>query len=197
MQCIWENGASGEAGAIRESHDEILSTTFSHAMIRLLSDFVGKQQNNWVHPLKLLSCTLIAIRIFELNDDKNLADEIVTLFNKIRSIALEWIEKIQMAIRDMPDLNVSTEQALRMKLIFVTVAGALTFGVHSRHKNFSKIFRENEAGFSSPRVWLQFIVVLNNNILLNNCDNTTLPLNLRVLLRLVRSTGIHVEQTLR
>ncbi|XP_031621557.1 uncharacterized protein LOC116339677 [Contarinia nasturtii] len=198
LQTIWETDISGNSGAIRESLEDIKILKLSHKMIELLEKFAEKKRNNWVHPLKLLVPVFIAVRIFELNDDENLAEKIVAVLNKMRTIALEWMDKIQQAIKEMQNPDQAIETELRTKLIFVAVTGALTFCVNSHHKYFDKIFLINkENNFTSSRTWLQSIVTLNNNIILNHNDKTLLPLNLRMFLRLVRNTGIHLESKVR
>lgn len=187
MQLLWEAGVSGIDGSIRESFADFNDPTFSHAMIELLSKFSEQQSNNWVHPKKLLMTAFIAVRVFEVNSDNIVADEIVLLLEKIRRIALKWLDSIEGAINDMESPDIKAEQELRMKLALVAITGSMTFFVHSRHSHFSKIFTQH-----SHRMWSQFVITLNNNVLLNPSSSS-----LRTFLRIVRNIGIHIEETIR
>lgn len=192
MQTIWEAGVSGDGQAIRESHVDFDNIQFTAEMIELLNEFCERQKNNWDLPAKLQIAAVIAVRMYEINGDEGLANRLVALLDKIRSIALIWIVKIGDAIKNISNPDVNAEQQLRMKIVEVAIAGAMTFFVHSQHEFFDKIFVKNsEKGYSAPRVWLQFIVTLFNNFLLNSESKPTL--HLRMLVRLVRNTGIHVE----
>lgn len=196
MQSTWEAEISGTAGSIRESHEEFKCIKFSRAFIQLLNKFVERQKTNWAHTMKILMVTLITVRVFELNEDETLANEITTLLNRIRIVALDWIEKIQKAIQNEQNSDYRNQHNLREKLILAAISGALTFYVHSRHPYFEKIFLENQTNpFTAPRIWLQFIVTLNNNIILGNQETSVL--NPKMLLRMVRNTGIHIESTLK
>ncbi|XP_055310983.1 uncharacterized protein LOC129573873 [Sitodiplosis mosellana] len=203
IQTLWETGVSGDGGSIRESHTDFDDSQFAAAMIEMLRKFCEQQKNNWVHPMKLLMAAFIAVRVFEINSDGSLVDQIVGLLKDIRAIALDWIDKIEEAINDIKNPNLSSEQELRIKLVFVAIAGAVTFFVHFKHKYFERIFVDNqrvlskkEERFSAPRVWLQFVVTLSNNVLLN-AKQGQFSSNLRMFLRLVRNTGIHIESTIR
>ncbi|XP_031636747.1 uncharacterized protein LOC116349465 [Contarinia nasturtii] len=195
MQSIWEMGVGGDVGAIRESHEDLKCINFSGAIIRLLEKYIEQQKNNWAHPLKLLMIALIAVRVFEINENEEFAIKIATLLNKLRMIAMDWMEKSQKAIQDIQSPDQSNQNELRMKLVFVAIAGACTFNVHPEHTHFYKIFAGNLAnGCTALRMWLQFIVTLNNSIILKQQQNEQ---NLRMLLRLVRNIGINIEPTLR
>lgn len=157
-----------------------------------------------VHPTKLLMSAFVAVRIFEINKTEVLVDQIVNLLNKIRAIALDWIDKIEEAVNDIKNPNLASEQELRVKLVQVAIAGAVTFYVHSKHEYFERIFVDTQRfsakmneRYTAPRVWLQFIVTLSNNVLLNAKDGQTSSTNLRMFLRLVRNIGIHIETKIR
>ncbi|XP_031637089.1 uncharacterized protein LOC116349684 [Contarinia nasturtii] len=197
IQTLWEAGIAGDDGAIRESHTDFNDSKFAAAMIELLDKFCEQQKKNWVHPNKLLIAALIAVRVFEMNDDETLADQIVNLLDKIRSIAFDWIEKITHAIKESTNSSLHSDKQLHMKLLSVSIAGAMTFFINYNHTFFEKIFVENkQTKYSAPRVWIQFIITMNNNIL-SNANQNEMPLNLRLLLRMVRNIGIHIEPTIR
>lgn len=150
-----------------------------------------------MHQNKLLIAALIAIRVFELNDDENLANQIVNLLDKIRTIALDWIEKIKYAINESTNTNLCNNVQLHMKLFFVATAGAMTFSINFNHKFYRTIFIDNRQNkHSAARMWLQFIITINNDFL-SNIDQNELPLNMRMLLRMVRRTGVHIEPEIR
>lgn len=193
LQTIWETGVRGDCGFMRESFEDFFDTKFSSAMITLLESYIDKQKDNWVHTFKLLTVTLISVRIFDLNNDENIANQLVALLHKLRIILLDWIEKIKKAVTEMQDVTQENESLLRSKLAIASIAAAMTFFVNSKHQFFEKIFSENPVNkFSAPRIWLQSIITLNNNLLLS-CTRTKFEEDLRMFIRLVRNVGIHVE----
>ncbi|XP_055313653.1 uncharacterized protein LOC129574965 isoform X2 [Sitodiplosis mosellana] len=193
MQTLWECGVSGDGKFIRESHVDFNDAEFCTTMIELLTKFIEQQKDNWVHPLKLVMATLIAIRAFEINDHDLLADEYVELLAHIRRIALDWIDKIEKTISDMHNVDEKNERDLRLKLIFVAIAGSLTFFVHPTHKFYEGILRDNENGLSAAQLWLQFIISLKNNIHLYENNEDKLPSNLRLFLRMIETNGVYLE----
>lgn len=147
--------------------------------------------------MKLLMAAFIAVRMFEINSDEKLVDKLVMLLDKIRSIALSWIDKIEACINEIQNPNMASEQELRMKLVLVAIAGAVTFYVNSKHQYFDRIFTQNNAKqHSASRIWLKFVVILNNNVLLNGNQNE-INSNLRMFLRIVRYAGIHIESKIK
>lgn len=193
MQTLWQAGPMGECNRThRESHENFADIPFVLEMLKLLHKFVQQQENNWKHPLKLLVAALIAVRMFELNADESVADKIVQLLRQLRTVAIDWIRKIQANIQESNKQN-SSDISLRDQLVDVSIAGAVTFFVHFRHQFFGKIFFATN-GMSAVRMWLEFIVTLNNNHLLNGNSNDT-PVTTRhsLFLRLVRNIGICVE----
>lgn len=123
MQTLWECGVSGDVNYIRESHLDFHDAIFCNAMIDLLGKFVEQQRSNWMHPIKLLTVALIAVRAFEINETERVAIKIVKLLNRVRSIALDWILSIEKSIREMTNADERTERSLRLKLIYVTIIG--------------------------------------------------------------------------
>ncbi|XP_055310984.1 uncharacterized protein LOC129573874 [Sitodiplosis mosellana] len=203
IQILWETGVSGDSGTIRESHTDFNDQQFAAAMIEMLEKFCEQQKDNWVHPMKLLMAAFIAVRIFEINSDESVAKLIVRLLKKIRAIALDWIDKIEEAINEIKSPLLTSEQELRMKLVQVAIAGAVTFFVHSKHEYFERIFVETQRlppkkdeRYTAPRVWLQFVVTLSNNVLLN-VKQVQMSASVQMFLRLVRNIGIHIESTIR
>lgn len=191
MQTIWETGPCSEYNRVhRESHEDFNDVPFTLGMIKMLEKFITKQKNNWNHPFKLLITALLAVRVFELNTDELVADQIVKILQKLRELTIDWMAKIQTAIREMHKNN-SSEISLRDKLIDVSIAGAITFFVHFQHKYFNKIFVHTN-GISAMRIWLEIIVTLNNNHLLNS-NECNVKAKHHNLLRLVRNIGISVE----
>lgn len=197
MQTIWEAGAGGEPGIIRESHEDLQCLKFTRALIQLLDKYVEQQKNNWAHPLKLLMVVLVAVRIFEVNENESLIHDIAVILDKSRSIAMNWIEINQKAIQANKKADQSNQIKLRKNLVFIAIAGAVTFHIHPKHKFFGKIFSPNSInGFSAYRMWLLFTVTLNNNRILKK-QRIEKEQNVRMLLRLVRNIGIHIEPTLK
>lgn len=209
MQTLWECGISGDAADIRESHIDFSKPAFCSETIQLLEKFVGQQKSNWKHPFKLLMAVLIAVRIFEINSDAQVADEIVGFSNIARSIVLDWIDSIGAAIHEMENPDEQIERELRLKLIYVAIAGALTFFVHPAHEHYERIFSVdfNNASeyeeyaygmvdMTAPRLWLQFIITMKNNILMYTSNESSLPSNLRMFLRLVESIGVRLERSI-
>lgn len=200
MQTLWECEVSGTAKSIRESHTDFADAKFCNSMITLLEKFIDQHRNNWVHPLKLLTATLIAIRAFEINSTDELATKIAKILSKIRTIALDWIGQIEIAIRDMPNPDEETERNLRLKLIYVTIIGGLTYFVHPKHPYFERIFQTNQEGdmtVTAMRSWLRFIISLKNNVCMYTNDEQQLPSNLRMFLRLMENVGISLENDIR
>lgn len=195
LQSIWQMEENGTASVIRESHEDLKCDKFVLAFVELLMKFVQQQKGNWSHSMKLVTVTLIAVRMFELNENENVANHITALLDMVRTVALDWMEKIQSAIRNQTKSNLTNQNQLRTKLIFAAASGALTFYVHSHHQHFKKIFLENNAsGLTAPHIWLQFIVTLTHNITLSGGQSN--ELNLKMLLRMIRSAGIHIESTI-
>lgn len=194
MQTLWECGKSGDGNSIRESHIDFADAKFCSAMIELLEKFVSQQRNNWMHPFKLLIVTLIAVRAYEINSNEAIAIEIVQLLRKIRIIALDWMSKIEHAIRGMANPTEKIEQELRMKLIYVAIVGGATFFINPNHKNYEKIFEiDTETGLTAIRAWLQFIVCLKNSIRMYTNDESKLPQNVCMFLRLMECIGVSLE----
>ncbi|KAG4070394.1 hypothetical protein HA402_006536 [Bradysia odoriphaga] len=195
MQVLWECGISGAAKAIRESHIDFNDPIFCTAVIELLDKFVCQQEDNWMHPFKLLMSTVIAVRAFEMNDSETVADEIIEFINRIRSIIWDWIEKIERVIHEARNPNETSQRELRLKLIYVAITGALTFNVHRKHAYYSKIFTNVVGANQRTAVnsWLHFIIVLRNNINLYENQENALPTTLRILLRLTEISGINSE----
>lgn len=198
MQTLWECGVSGTNESVRESHIDFRDTKFCSAMIELLVKYVNQQRNNWVHPFKLLTVTLITIRAFEINCDDAVAHAIAKLLRLIRAVALEWITKIGYEIRHMVNPKKEIEQDLRMKLIHVAITGGMTFSVHPKHKNFELIFQDDiENGITALRAWLQFIVSLKNSVRMHTNDEAKLPPNTFMFLRVMECIGVHLESNLK
>lgn len=193
MQTLWECGVSGDGNSIRESHIDFSDVKFCAAMIEQLEKFVKQQESNWMHPFKLLTATLIAVRAFEINDSPILANKIAILLSSIRSNALNWIDKIEASIREMANPNETTERNLRMKLIYVAIIGGLTFYVHRNHKYYQMIF-QNTLERNESVTWLRFVISLKNNLRMYTNNEKELPSNLLMFLRLMESVGVSLEQ---
>lgn len=198
LQSMWETGTIDESDFVRGSHIDFIDSNFTNAMIDLLDKFIEQQKDNWAHPVKLLLVTFITVRMYELNSDLSIALRLVDLLNKIRTISTDWFEKIQQALNNLEYRDQSTEQPLRLLLVIVSVAGAMTFFINSKHEFFDEIFKVNLSnGFTAPRTWLLSIVTLNNNILLNSYIKNAMTPQLKMLIRLIRYTGIHIESKIR
>ncbi|XP_055301272.1 uncharacterized protein LOC129567922 [Sitodiplosis mosellana] len=194
MQTLWECEVSGEGGFIRESHIDFSDTKFCDAMINLLANVLEQQTNNWMHPFKLFTVTLIAVRAFEINDTVALVGKIVKLLSSVREIALEWIDTIEKKIRDMANPDENTERNLRLKLIYIAIIGGLTFFIHPEHKYYRNIFANNTESRMAVASWLRFVISLKNNIRMYSSDEEKLPANLRMFLRLMESVGVSMEE---
>lgn len=190
MQSLWECEVSGDSEFIRESHIDFRDEKFCSAMVDLLKHFIELQKDNWRHPFKLLMATLIAVRAMELNSNDRLAMEIGQLLHEIRLIGLNWIIKIEAAISEMPNADEKIERESRLKLIYVAITGGLTYFVHPKHSNYSKIFKNESAALQA---WLQFAITLNSNIRMYTNDENQLPKNLLIFLRLIESIGVFME----
>lgn len=194
MQSLWECEEKGNAGIIRESHDEFNHKNFALSMIKRLDQFVEQQKDNWMHPLKLLMAAFIVVRVMEINERNSVTNKSAELLDKVRNVTLDWIKKIQAAIRDLRNPDKSVEQSLRIKLALVAIAGAVTFSVHPSHKYHDKILQKNtHNNYSAFRIWLEFIITLHNNILLSDITHTDSILNMRMFLRLVLRIGVQLE----
>lgn len=191
MQTIWEAGVNSDCESYRDSFADFDNSAFASQTIKLLDKFCEQQKDNWVHPTKILTATLITVRVYEINIHEEVADCIVNLLEKIRKIALNWIGRIEEALSDIKNPNIEEEQKLREILVLVCIVGAMTFYVHPQHELFHKIFT-----CDSARSWLQFTVTICNSVLLN-INNQTLPPNVRLFLRTVRDIGIAIEPNLK
>lgn len=205
MQTLWECGVSGNGESIREPHMDFNEPKFCTAMIELLGNFFEKHRDNWMHPFKLLVAAVIAVRAFEINETESLAKEIVRrLLRKIRSIAVEWIDKINNVINGNQNMQGCDENQLRLKLMYAAIVGAITFCIQPEHDYFDYIVANDENGdnktWITPQYWLHFIITLHVNAHLyeNNDDRIAkLPLTLCVFKRIIEIGGIHLESTMR
>lgn len=124
MQCLWEMGpVNPNALHWNESHQDFTDPKFALAMIELIDKFIDTQKSNWKHPLKLTITVLIAVRVFEMNDDESVADRIVQLLVKLRDIAFDWIHKVQAAMHETHATEQSDMEKLRSLLVEIAVAG--------------------------------------------------------------------------
>lgn len=213
MQTLWECEERGEYGFVREAHIDYRDDKFCTAMIELLENFVEQQKNNWTHPFKILTATLIAVRIIEIIETDALAEKMLKILCRIRSIALEWLERIDVCIQELKNPDGCIERGLRLKLIYVAIIGSLTFFIHPKNQYFDKMFpikteikmesevenemeseveckMENQTAVES---WLRFIICLNNNVRLYTNDELKLPSNVRMFFRLIESVGISLQ----
>lgn len=193
MQTMYEAGPVGNCNFYRDSHEDFTDPTFAVETVEMLDEFIEQQRCNWKHPLKLVLVALISVRIFELNVDESVATRIVKLLLKLREIAVDWIAKIQTAIKEL-NKNNSNEMVLREKMVDVAIAGAITFFVHACHRFFEKIFLPTETKISSLRVWLECVVTLNNNYVLSNETRSESMEKRLIFMRMVRYIGVHVER---
>ncbi|KAJ6646166.1 hypothetical protein Bhyg_01377, partial [Pseudolycoriella hygida] len=193
LQTIWETGPVGECLYHRESHEDFLEESFASEMIEMLYKFIEKLRYNWKHPRKLILASLLAVRLFDLNLSETFIDSVVKILQKLRNVSIDWMRKIQASI-DESDADAIQAINLRNKLVDTAIGGAMTFFVHSKHKWFEKIFIQS-ADFSAMRTWLEYVVLINNNVLMHS-TLTDMAINRRNLLRIVRNVGIHLEYKL-
>lgn len=191
MQTLWECG-------YRDTHVDFSDTKFCSAMIELLSKYVGHQEDNWMHPFKLLMATLIAVRVFEINDNEVVAKQIVHLLCSIRAIVWEWDDKINEVIEktircNSNDSNEENHRDLRLKLIYVAMIGCLTFFVYPKHKHYEEIFSIGNDLIAPHRSWLHFIILLRNNLMMYEKNENQLPSHLQIFLRLIEIIGVHLQ----
>lgn len=187
MQTLWECEVSGEDGFVRESHIDFDDKQFCGEMIKQLDNFVKQQEDNWKQPFKLLTITLIAVRMFEINKDEELAKRIVQILRDVRRIALKWIKEIDKII----------ERDLRLKLIYVAIMGGMTFFVHPKHKYYVNIFQNQAESKKAIESWLKLIISLNINVRLYTNDEKHFSSNLRMFLRLMEQVGASLEKKVR
>lgn len=186
MQTLWECG-------IRETHSDFSDKKFCIAMIELLNKFIEQHKDNWMHPFKMLMATLIAVRIFEINDNEKVADKIVCLLNTVRAIVWDWIDKIEDVILKAHNPTEASERDLRLKLIYVSITGSLTFFIFPKHKHYEKIFAIGPDLRTPQRSWLHFNILMRNNLILYEINEDKLPSILRAYLRITEIAGIHLE----
>lgn len=85
---------------------------------------------------------------------------------------------------------------LRRNLVEIAIAGALTFFVDNKHPNFDQIFINSQTTTkTAPQLWLEFLVTLNSNVLLDESNQT--EANLRMFLRLIRTIGVNLQSKIR
>lgn len=163
-------------------------------MCKLVNTFIDRQKANWKAPLKLVMASLVAVRMFEMNDDENTANAIAELLQKIRDIAVEWMGKVVAVMRGTQCRNDLAK--LRGNLIEISIAGALTYFVHYKHDYFDKIFVGSaKTGKTSPQLWLEFLFTLNSNLLVD--ESQECKSNIRMFLNVIRRTGVNVEPKMR
>lgn len=198
LQTIWEQAAAGEAHAwLRTAHVDGRNGGFVRAMLTAIDRFLDRQRSNWMHPHKLLLAAAIAVRLFELNERKDVVTMNVHVLIKIREIALEWRGRIESVIRTGDHSSSSEERTLRQRLVLAMIAGCITFSVHPGHVFAGDTFRK-----SDPCVWLQLVITLNNNNALMEADDeadgaSSRKSMLDMWLRLVQHVGIRLEPTMR
>lgn len=216
MQTLWECGVKGDTAdggvadansstgtqmqIVRESHMDLLDQEFCSALIERLKTYTQQQENNWMHPFKLLMVAVVAVRIFEVNNELNgqVVKQAVDLLNKIRAIVHDWIQKIEKAIHEIATPDADGERQLRLKLIYVTIIGALTFFVHSKHNQHKMILKQIDLNSpTAPQQWLHFIITLKSNMQAYIRNETQLPTNLRMFLRVIEWIGIDLEPTMK
>lgn len=162
-------------------------------MRSLIEHFVERQKYNWNSPLKLTMSAIISVRMFEMCDDIETIQRIAKLLQKIRDIASEWIAKVHAAIEKTQDQTDVIK--LRENLTEICIAGALTFNVHFQHPHFNEVFIESEKTRKpAAHLWLDFVVTMNSNILLNKANGT--QSNHRLFVRLVRRIGVSLQGTI-
>ncbi|KAJ6635827.1 hypothetical protein Bhyg_14413, partial [Pseudolycoriella hygida] len=198
-QTIWEVGPSNPLSVNwNESHEDYADPKFAAATIELIDKFINTQKSNWKHPLKLVMSSLIAVRVFEMNEDNDVADRTIQLLSKLRDIAYDWIEKVQTAIHETG--TKADEEKLRQNLVEIAIAGALTFFVHFRHQYFDKIFIGSIVqSITSVRFWFEFLVTLNGNMLLrskNQHGNSSYKFT-RMFRGLIQRTAVQIEPKIR
>lgn len=186
LQTLWELGG-------RDTHTDFSDLKFCAAMIDLLKKYVEQQEDNWMHPFKLLMATLIAVRVFEINDDVTIANQIVKLLCKIREIVWKWDEKIVRAIENAREYNEENNRVLRLKLIYVAMTGCLTFFIHPKHKHYEMIFSIGNDLNGPHRSWLYFIILLRNNLMMYEKNEDQLPSYLQIFLRLIELCGVLIQ----
>lgn len=159
-------------------------------MSSLIANFIEMQKCNWKNPLKLMMAAMVAVRIIELNDDDDVITQTIGLLRKLRDIAIDWIEKVQMAMNETQNQNDLTK--LRKTLVEISIAGAITFSVHFQHEYFDQIFIGSAATTkTAAQLWMEFLVTINNNVLLNeSAQSESSP---QSFLRMVRQIGVGVQ----
>lgn len=188
MQTLWEAGPTTNAATwYRESNEEFNHLKFVRAMADLLDaySYIERQQRNWRNPLKLMVATIIVCRMFEINSDAAVADRLVKLLLKFRSIAIEWIENIKTTLSGNDD--VVDQNALYANVTDVAICGAFTYFINRHHEHFDKIFGGAEK-YSAVKAWLVF----NDNIGYYNplCKNNP---QVRLFLRPFKCSNVNVN----
>ncbi|XP_031629745.1 uncharacterized protein LOC116344981 [Contarinia nasturtii] len=201
MQILWQLGEIRSNLASDwwccEAHEDFTDLDFVSRMTTLLDTFIDRQKSNWKHPKKLMMAAVIAVRMFELacdtlNDNNaTVVEQIVELLQKLRDIAISWISKVSTAMHQCTQ-NQQHVAILRRNLVEIAIAGALTFYVHYEHPYFENIFEKPEAATKTPaQIWLDLLITLNSNILLDETNQTAS--SLRMFLSLVHRIGINLE----
>lgn len=206
LQSIWEQAPTSlqslelqANGWLRTAHLDGQHGGFTEAMVDAVDKFLNRQRNNWMHPLKLILAAAITVRLFELNDDPDAVAAITHVFFKIRQIAIEWRGRIEGLMRTGGNSSSNEERKLRQRLILAMIAGCVTFSVHPGHRFAKQTFRKDDTC-----IWLQLIIILNNNKCLMECDDDeedgcggSEKSWLNMWMRLVQNVGIHLEPTVR
>lgn len=164
MQTLWETGP-GSTNWYREANEDFVDLGFVQALIDLLRVYIGIHRENWKNPFKLLVAILVICRLYEINSDAAVTDDLAQMLVEFRLIAQDWIERIHETIQR--DCTERERSNLHSNLRDAALCGIFTYFVSQNHIYFEKIF-EYAANRSAVFTWLRFIETINNNNLLYN-----------------------------
>lgn len=187
MQTLWEFWPH----SINPNCQPFAMNGFTLEMCKLIENLIEQQKCNWKSPTKLIIATIITVRMMEMNETEEVVNRIVNVLTMIRDVALDWIKKVENAM-DEPNNSFDNLQKLRQNLVETSIAGALTFYVDSDHDYFDQIFVDSEQmGKTSPQIWLEFLITINKNIMLNATERN--QSDVQTLLRLVHRIGARIQ----
>lgn len=172
-------------------HKDFTNLEFVKQMCTSIDAFIERLP---MHPTKLQTAALILARMFELNENKGISNEIVKSLRKLRDIIMKCICNTQnTTANEKADINMGAQ---RMLLADLCMAGVFTFNVNFLHKNFDEIFTDTRIRNASvAKFWCKCILTLNNCMLLD--ETLEKQENFQKSLKIVRRIGVGVQGKIR
>jgi hypothetical protein len=112
LQAIWQAGPEGNEGVYRRAHGDLLDEDFCTQALDELLVVVDTIGENWMQALLLAAVVALVARIHNLTPSKSLKQQAVTILEKVRSVAGEWMESLQGACVSQESIKAQSRHAL-------------------------------------------------------------------------------------